>query len=238
MIRRVLLLATLGIAVAGASSMAWSIHPRTAGALTNCDTSTAALDASELKVIADINAFRAENGLPPLKISPNLSRAAAFMVDDMLAKNYFSHTDSLGRSAFARAKQCGYTIGNVGENLAMGFGAPASGGESPVVSAWRESKKGHREAMLSPTWTVIGVGFAGGYWAADFGSFDDSASGGTAPPTATQPVATTTAGQSYPTATATATKPAPTATPTVSPTPIPTPPPIQRRAAVPMIASE
>jgi len=238
MIRRVLLLATLGIAVAGASSMAWSIHPRTAGALTNCDTSTAVLDAPELEVVALFNQARAQQGLPALKVSPALSRAAAWKSADPSATGSggyaFSHTDSLGRLPSARARDCGYP-GGAGENIAWGFGSAQS-----VFNAWMGSA-GHRAAILG-NYQVVGIGQVGSAWTAKFGTVDDSNGSGTAPPTvtatATSPVATTTAGQAYPTATATATKPAPTATPTVSPTPIPTPPPIQRRAAVPMIAAE
>jgi uncharacterized protein YkwD len=239
MIRRLLLLATLGIAVAGASSMAWSIRPRTAEALTNCDTSTAALDASELEIVTLFNQARAQQGLAPLKVSPALSRAAAWKSADPSATGSggyaFSHTDSLGRLPSARARDCGYP-GGAGENIAWGFGSAQS-----VFNAWMNSP-GHRAAILG-NYQVVGIGRVGSAWTAKFGTVDDSGSGGTAPaatPTATKPAATTTAGQSYPTAspTATATNTAPTATPTVSPTAVPTPPPIQRRAAVPMIAAE
>ncbi len=191
MVRRLMILAAMGAMAAGALTMAWgAVRPAPAEALTNCDTNTAGLSAAEQQVVSEINAFRAENGLPPLKVSPNLSRAAAWMVEDMAAKGYFSHTDSLGRSAFTRVQQCGYASGGAGENLAMGFSA------STVVSAWKGSTMGHREAMLSPMWTVVGVGNAGGYWAADFGTYDDSGHTG-APTAAATP--TTMPAQSVPT---------------------------------------
>lgn len=237
-----MLLATLGAAAAGMFSMAWGASQwRPAIALTNCDTSTADLDAAEQQVVANINAFRAENGLQPLKVSPNLSRAAAWMTEDMAAKNYFDHTDSLGRSAFTRVQQCGYASSGAGENLAKGFGA------ATVVEAWKASPLGHRENMLNSRWTVIGVGYAGGYWAADFGTFDDSgqagdtgggSASGPATPTPFPPTSTPIPRFSTPTQAA-----QPTATPTqFVPAPsdsynYPTFVPI-RRASIPMIAAE
>lgn len=197
MVRRLVVLAAMGAMASGLLTMTLgAVRPAPAVALTNCDTNTADLNAGEQQVVAEINAFRTQNGLAPLKVSPNLSRAAAWMVEDMAAKGYFSHTDSLGRSAFTRVQQCGYAGGGAGENLAVGFSA------STVVSAWKSSTLGHREAMLSPLWTVIGVGNAGGYWAADFGTYDDSGdtgvpgsgggsgSGGPATPTPFPPTST------------------------------------------------
>jgi hypothetical protein len=234
MFRRLMLLATLGAAAAGVFSMAWGASQwRPAVALTNCDTSTAGVDAAEQQVVAEINAFRAENGVAPLKVSPNLSRAAAWMTEDLLANGYWSHTDSWGRSAFTRVQQCGYASSGAGENLAKGFGA------ATVVEAWKASKDGHRENMLNSWWTVIGVGNAGGYWAADFGVYDDSGEGGAPSGPATQtpfpPTSTPTTRFSTPTQ--------PAATPTqFVPAPndsysYPSFVPI-RRASIPMIAAE
>ena len=39
----------------------------------------------------------------------------------MAAKNYFSHTDSLGRSTGARLAAFGYSSSSWGENLAAGY---------------------------------------------------------------------------------------------------------------------
>lgn len=242
-----MMLAAMGAMAAGVLTMTWgALRPTRADALTNCDTSTAGLNAAEQQVVSEINAFRAENGLPPLKVSPNLSRAAAWMVEDMAAKGYFSHTDSLGRSAFTRVRQCGYVGSGAGENLAVGFGA------STVVAAWKGSTMGHREAMLSPMWKVIGVGNAGGYWAADFGTDDDSGdtsvpgdtgggSGSSGPTTPTPFPPTSTPVPRIPTAAPTGA--VPTATPTQF---VPTPAnsyaypsflPI-RRVSIPMLAFE
>lgn len=249
MLRRLMVLATLAAAAAGVFSMAWgATHSRPAMALTNCDTNSAELNSVELQVVAAVNAFRAENGLGALKVSPNLSRASAWMTEDMLAKNYFDHTDSLGRSAFTRMRDCGYGSSGAGENLAM-----ASASAQAVVEMWKGSA-GHRANMLNANWVVIGVGNAGPYWATNFGNLDDSGdtgSGGGAPsgpatPTPFPPTSTPLPRFATPTnaaPSASATPVAPTATPTQF-APIssnahnlPSFVPI-RRASIPMIAAE
>lgn len=212
MFRRLMLLATLGAAAAGVFSMAWGAsQSRPAMALTNCDTGTAALDAQEQQVIELFNQARAQSGLAPYKVSPNLNRAAAWKSADPSATGSggyaFSHTDSLGRMPSQRAQDCGYG-GGAAENIAYGFGSAES-----VVNAWLNSP-GHRAAILGG-YKVVGVGRAGSAWTANFGMLDDSSSPVSVAPTHT-----------------------PTALPTPSPTPIPTPPPIVPRASIPMIAAE
>ncbi len=169
MIRRLMMLATVGAATAGVFSMAWgATHSREAVALTNCETSTAGLDGAELEVIELFNQARAANGLAPYKVSPNLSRAAAWKSADPSASgSTFSHTDSLGRLHIQRARDCGYSGTNAGENIAWGFGSASS-----VVNAWLNSP-GHRAAILG-SYKVVGVGRVGTAWTAVFGTYDDS----------------------------------------------------------------
>ncbi len=141
---------------------------KTASALTNCTTSGQALDASEQQLLTLINNFRAANGVGALKASPNLSRAAAWMSEDQSSKGTFSHTDSLGRSPFARVLQCGYATSGAGENLALTSSAQGA------FTLWQNSTAGHRQNMLQSSWKVVGLGHAGNIWTADFGSLDDS----------------------------------------------------------------
>ncbi|GIW13748.1 MAG: hypothetical protein KatS3mg062_1187 [Tepidiforma sp.] len=223
----------LAVAAAGWASGGGST---TAHALTNCSTSTQALDAQEQELLRLINEFRAANGVPPLKASPNLSRAAAWMSEDMAAKGYFDHTDSLGRSAFQRVRDCGYASSGAGENLAIASSA------QQAFTLFLNSPYGHRENMLRTMWVVAGIGRAGPYWTVDFGNVDDSGQGwDTQPPP--QPTATPT--RALPTATPTV--PAPPAAPTMAPAAAPTPagashpasnPFLVRRAVVPNITTE
>ncbi len=169
----------------GLSGSGW----RTAEALTNCSTTTAALDGSEQQLLQLINGFRTSNGRAPLKASPNLSRAAAWMAEDLARTGSFSHTDSLGRSPFVRVTHCGYASSGAGENLALTSTAQSA------FNLWVNSTMGHRENMLNPAWVVAGIGHAGNIWAADFGAIDDSNepwdSGGAPPPPPPPPPAAT-----------------------------------------------
>ncbi|MCA1667852.1 MAG: CAP domain-containing protein [Thermomicrobia bacterium] len=125
----------------------------------------------EADCLARINAYRVQNMLPPLTISPGLMRTARWLSGDMAAKGYFSHTDSLGRDLTARLQAFGLT-GNTawGENIAAGNASAAE-----TFLQWKNSPD-HNENMLRPTFTTIGIGRAPGtlpypwYWTTDFGN--------------------------------------------------------------------
>lgn len=202
-----------------------------AGALTNCSVTHDGNDSEELAFLALINNYRSQNGLGTLTISTNLNRGAAWMAEDLAVNNYFSHTDSLGRSAYQRAIDCGYPSG-AGENLAAG-GAWASA--QAAFTAWQNSP-GHNANMLGQYYKQIGIAryyLAGSqygwYWATTFGTTNDGTGGGGGgdggsgggteptntpfPPTST-PLPTNTPTPVQPTATPTSVPP--TATPTVN----------------------
>lgn len=112
-----LALTPLVLVVLLAAARPWAVQP--AEGLTNCDVADASVDGEEAAFLAIINKYRADNGAQPLRISPALTQAAYWMATDMAAKNYFGHTDSLGRSPWTRMLDCGYPIAG-SENLAAG----------------------------------------------------------------------------------------------------------------------
>jgi len=126
----------------------------------------------ELKLMCrQINSFRAQNGIAPMKMSSPLVSAATWMSSDMATKNYFSHTDSLGRAWNTRLGAFGYTSSTIGENIAAGAGDAAT-----TINQWKNSP-GHRAAMLNPSYRAMGIGRGynpysayGSYWVADFGA--------------------------------------------------------------------
>ena len=130
----------------------------------------------------------------------------------MAEKDYFSHTDSLGRDPFQRMADSGYTYNAwKGENLAAGSDTPQL-----TFQLWRDSP-GHNANMLNPNFVVVGLAKAhdpdstyGWYWAAEFGGYDE---GGSPPPSPPEPTLTP--------------EPSPTSppTPTLTPEPSPTSPP-------------
>ncbi len=178
----------------GFAAIAGAGLARPAGALTNCTVGSTSIDAEEQAFLGLINNYRAQNGLGALSISTNLSRAAAWHATDMGQKNYFSHTDSLGRSPSKRATDCGYPIG-AGENIAAGTNWTSA---QSAFTAWRNSS-GHNANMLHGPYKQIGIARVytnsstyGWYWVTDFGTTNDGTSGGgtTAPPPTQAPAST------------------------------------------------
>jgi uncharacterized protein YkwD len=176
--------ATLAIILL-AGTLAFAEAPRTASALTNCTVADNSFDSEESAFLGLINNYRAQNGLGAVSLSTNLNRSASWLAVDMAAKNYFSHTDSLGRSPSTRATDCGYPTG-AGENIAAGS---AWSSAQAAFDAWRNSP-GHNANMLTASYQQIGIaryylGSAtyGWYWVTDFGLVNDvTGGGGTAPP--------------------------------------------------------
>jgi uncharacterized protein YkwD len=138
-------------------------------------TPTPVLDVEEVAFCQQVNTYRAQNGLAPVKASVTLTKAARWMSADMAANGYFSHTDSLGRLFSTRLGSFGYRGSNVSENLAAG----AAGGGA-TLNLWQNSAP-HNQNLLNPAWKSIGIGRAyganstyGWYWTADFGSVTDT----------------------------------------------------------------
>jgi uncharacterized protein YkwD len=212
MIRRVLLpLSTLAVMV-GAG---WMVIAPSA---TTTDAAVT-LDPVEQQFMTLINDYRVQNGLVPLQPTDTLQNAAEWMSMDMGVNNYFSHTDSLGRSPGQRMTAFGYNYNTWrGENIAAGYNTADS-----VFNAWKNSS-GHNANMLNANYRVMGIARVhvqgstyGYYWTNDFGGFNPNPSPPASTPTPGGPTAT-----SAPTATPT---PVPTATPTPVPTASPTPVP-------------
>jgi uncharacterized protein YkwD len=135
------------------------------------DATEVAIDSEEQKMLDTINTYRQQQGKGVLKLSPNLNKAATWLSHDMNAKNYVTHTDSLGRTPDIRIKDCGYTDINVGENISQGFTDAAN-----IFNGWKASTQGHKENMLNASWKVAGVSRTNNSWVVDFGATDDSKS--------------------------------------------------------------
>src|SRR3989442_1964867 len=147
-------------------------------------TSAVALDGEEQAFLGLINQYRAQNGLGGLSLDGQLNDASKWMSQDMCAKNYFSHTDSLGRDPFTRMAAFGYNYNTwKGENLAAGTDTAQS-----AFDLWKSSP-GHNANMLNGNFTVIGIGRAytpgspfGWYWTTDFGGQGDAGAPPPPPP--------------------------------------------------------
>ncbi|MHC6179958.1 CAP domain-containing protein [Clostridium sp. JNZ X4-2] len=114
--------------------------------------STISTEANE--VIKLVNVERSKNGLTPLKANAELSKVATAKAQDMIDKNYFSHTSPTYGSPFDMMKKFGISYTAAGENIAYGQKTPAE-----VMNAWMNSS-GHRANILNSNFTEIGVGVA------------------------------------------------------------------------------
>ena len=114
------------------------------------------LTYEEHRLITLVNAFRVEQGVPALRPSEVLTRAARAYADFIAVNDYWPdnpHTGPDGSTPTSRAQALGYS-GVVGENLLWG---QLNADRCSV--AWRNSPP-HRENMLSPRYTEIGVALA------------------------------------------------------------------------------
>ncbi|MBC7836442.1 CAP domain-containing protein [Acetobacteraceae bacterium] len=112
-------------------------------------------------VFAQTNTERVKNGLPALVYDSKLSLVARAHSSDMLAANYFSHTNKSDCDSACRVKNANYSYSYVGENIFMAKGFTLSGGDtaSLIVQGWMGSP-GHRANILQTAFTNSGVGVA------------------------------------------------------------------------------
>lgn len=108
----------------------------------------------ENEVIRLVNIERSKAGLQQLTQNWQLSRVARYKSQDMIDKGYFAHNSPTYGSPFRMIESFGIRFSAAGENIAMGQQSPAQ-----VMNAWMNSP-GHRNNILSPSFTQIGVGLA------------------------------------------------------------------------------
>lgn len=125
------------------------------------DTSVSAIE----KAVLDLtNVERQKAGLKPLQIDEKLMASARQKSTDMSKNNYFDHNSPTYGSPFDQMKANGISYRSAAENIAMGQRSAEE-----VVKAWMESP-GHRQNILTPEFTHIGIGFDqnGNYWTQQF----------------------------------------------------------------------
>ncbi len=121
------------------------------------------IDARERKVIDRVNAVRADNGLPPLRLDRKLSRSADRHSRRMQKRRVLSHRLPGEASLRARLR---WAVGGatVGEVIFWGSGGARS---ASMVRAWMRSSS-HRATLLSRRYARAGIGVRtgpGGTWA-------------------------------------------------------------------------
>ena len=157
--------------------------------------------SAQSDLVAQVNAYRASNGLQAVFANGALTAAAAWMAGDMAAQNYIGHVSSDGRSPTQRMSAFGYPATSMytGEDLGAGFTTAGA-----VLAGWQASAA-HNAVLLNPNYNAVGIGLVYNasstykwYWAADFGGPGGTAKVALPPPPAppaeavrpaTQPVA-------------------------------------------------
>ena len=117
-------------------------------------------------VFAMTNRARQAKGLPPLSKDDELRNIAQAYSDDMLVRHFFDHTTPDGISFDERiASRYDHRIYLIGENIWSGSGYNSNEIKQvaqEIVADWMSSP-GHRENLLSPNFTNLGVGVSAGH---------------------------------------------------------------------------
>jgi uncharacterized YkwD family protein/spore coat assembly protein SafA len=112
------------------------------------------LSSLEAEVVRLINLERTNRGLSALSTNWQLARVARYKSQDMIDKNYFSHTSPTYGSPFRMMELFGLKFSSAAENIAYGQKTAKE-----VVAAWMNSA-GHRANILSQSYSQTGVGAA------------------------------------------------------------------------------
>ena len=111
-------------------------------------------NALQAEVLSHLNAQRKANGLPALKLSAKLDKAAQGHACDNANRRSISHDSSDGGTLTTRLRKAGYKYRAAAENTGRGFGTGAR-----AVEWWMNSPK-HRTNILYPRVRDVGIGIA------------------------------------------------------------------------------
>jgi uncharacterized protein YkwD len=119
------------------------------------------LSPAVVSLFEEINAFRAENGLDPVKFSSRLVRAAASHSDEQASLDYFSHhsPNPTRVDAWTRAELYGYDWGELCENIFRTDQTEDHLIVQETMEGWKSSGA-HRANLLAPKVKDIGLGIA------------------------------------------------------------------------------
>jgi uncharacterized protein YkwD len=128
-------------------------------------------------MLEKLHEVRSAHGLGVVRPALLLRLIAQRHSDDMVIRDYFSHTSPGGSTLLDRITKSGFVSGytwEAGETLAWGTGVLGKPGH--VIVAWLNSPE-HRAILLSPTYRWVGIGRNCGHylghpdacvWTADF----------------------------------------------------------------------
>ena len=114
--------------------------------------------AASEQMVSQVNRVRAEHGLAPLEVAATLEALAFERSADMAARRCFSHTMPEGVDVFVLMEQRGIQYQAAAENLAWNtYGEDQA--TAVALQSFLDSPL-HRDNLLNPEFTQIGVGVA------------------------------------------------------------------------------
>lgn len=119
---------------------------------------------AEADMIALINGEREKAGIPVLKENAILDKTATLKACDMDKNLYFDHLDLSGQKSWHLFLENGYKYHFAGENLVEGYL-----GDQESMRRLMNSPS-HRENILDPDFTDVGIGKCGIYTVQHFAS--------------------------------------------------------------------
>jgi uncharacterized protein YkwD len=114
------------------------------------------LASEELQLLDLTNQERKKREVPPLRLSLRLCQVARDHAANMARQEKMEHTLD-GKTPLDRLRVAGYNFARGGENIAAGD--PEASLPAAVMKVWMESP-GHRDNILAPVFTEIGLGMA------------------------------------------------------------------------------
>jgi uncharacterized protein YkwD len=142
------LLAIVGASLVGPALVA------AAGPPVDPDTIT----AEESRMVSLLNADRTALGLVPVRVDDRLMAIARARSADMVAKDYFSHTQPDGRNVFDNLTSGGINWYSAGEIIAWNT-YPMETTTTTANGQWMNSP-GHKAVVISTNFNYVGVGLA------------------------------------------------------------------------------
>jgi len=118
----------------------WERVPK--GAFDDRNYETTRLDIEKARSL--INAYRAENGLKPLRLNPSLTKAAKEHSRDLAKWDRISHNGSDGSNPWKRVKRTGYPARLTAENVGTGQITIEE-----VFKGWQQSPGHNKNLLLS-----------------------------------------------------------------------------------------
>ena len=114
----------------------------------------------ESQIIDLANKERRARGLSPLQADSELTQVARIKAQDMAGYQIPNHgSPTLGGDEFHQLRNANLSFSyNIGAaNILWGSGKQFTPEE--IIKSWMESTEGHREAILDPNFTHVGVGY-------------------------------------------------------------------------------